>query len=143
MFSFISLKRVVTFGVLLSSSLLIAQNTPPMPPMAGANNPIKNADKLKLPKECSTVPPMIIFLPPPLEEAYYQCKNSLYLPKKEDAETKLSKLLNEKIKITSIDVVNGFTELYGIEIVDSKNIVRSYYCNRFLTKCILNIKTIE
>lgn len=141
MISLVSLSRVVALSVLLSSSSIVfAQNMPPMPGGGGA---IKGAENLKLPKECSTVPPMIIFLPPPLEEAYYQCKNSLYLPKKEDAQKSLSKLLKENIKVTSIDQVNGFTELYSIEIVDSKNIIRSYFCNRFLTKCILNVKTVE
>jgi len=113
---------------------LFGQNMPPMPPMPPVmdlptdkhkekkrpNTKVKNS----LPKECQIIPPMLIFMPPPLENDLIKCKNALFMPKKELAEKKL------KTKVISIKAVDGFIEVYEIK---TKNSI--IYCNKDLSKC--------
>jgi len=121
--------------VALLPMFLLANNLmmPPMPPSMNLNEHPKHQLKSRpdtkkknvFPKECQTVPPMLIFMPPPLEKDLSTCKNKLFMPKKEIAQKKL------KLKIKKIEIVNGFNELYKIT-TDKKTI----YCNKDLTKCL-------
>lgn len=105
---------------------------PPMPPMMNLNtNKTKKLKKKKeknnMPKACETIPPMIIFLPPPLEKSLEECKNELFKPKMDYAKKVFAK---KHLKVYSIDPVSGFAELYKIKT--NKGI---YYCNKDLSKC--------
>jgi len=70
--------------------------------------------KPAMPKSCELIPPMVIFLPPPMEVEISKCKNELYKPKKEFAEKQLSKLFKKKTKIKSIEIVEKFNQLYKV-----------------------------
>ena len=113
--------------------ILFANQSIPMPPMPPAMNfdktkkHIKNNKKNTLPKECETIPPMIIFLPPPLEDALNKCKNKLLEPKLEFAKKVFAK---KKLKVKSVNIVEGFSELY--EVKTNKG---NFYCNKDLSKC--------
>ena len=87
----------------------------------------KETKKTTLPKECQVIPPMIIFLPPPLEDALTKCKNKLFEPKLEYAKKIFAK---KKLKVKSISIVEGFNEVYEIDTNKGK-----FYCNRDLSKC--------
>ena len=124
--------------ILLLPFILFAQNMPSMPPMPPMMNiPAQKTDKNsnpkkrpntsiknKLPKECQIIPPMLIFMPPPLQKDLSKCKNALFKPTKE----KVYKIL--KLKAKKIEAVSGFTGLY--KITTKKNII---YCNKDLNKC--------
>jgi len=122
--------------VLIFPFLLLAQNTPPMPPMppmmampsqkqpAKAKKRPDSKVKNTLPKECQIIPPMLIFMPPPLENDLNKCKNAMFKPTKE----KVLKTL--KIKPKKIEAVEGFTGVY--KITADKKIL---YCNKDLSKC--------
>ena len=113
--------------------VLLANQTVPMPPMPPAMNlGNKKADVQKnaksvLPKECRIIPPMIIFLPPPLENSLVKCKNRLFKPKLNYAKKIFAK---KHIKVKSVNTVEGFNELYKIK-TDKGN----FYCNKTLSKC--------
>ena len=84
-------------SILLLPFILFAQNMPSMPPMPPMMNiPAQKTDKNsnpkkrpntsiknKLPKECQIIPPMLIFMPPPLQKDLSKCKNVLFKPTKE------------------------------------------------------------
>jgi hypothetical protein len=124
---------------------LFAENIP-MPPMPPAlplnqnndvkvqknNNKNKNEKrntKVKMPKECSIIPPTLIFMPPPLEADLRKCKNKLFMPTINLAKKELSKKY-KNIKIEKISVVDGFDELYAIKT--NKGV---FYCNKDVRKC--------
>ena len=113
--------------------ILFANQAIPMPPMPPAMNlekskkTTKKEKKSTLPKECEMIPPMIVFLPPPLEDALNKCKNKLFEPKLDYANKVFS---NKKLKVKSINIVNGFVELYKIDTNKG-----SFYCNKDLSKC--------
>ena len=119
--------------ILLFLPFMLLANSIPMPPMPPAMNfdkpkkKIKTNSKVSMPKECEMIPPMIIFLPPPLEDALTKCKNKLFEPKLEFAKKVFAK---KKLKVKSINIVKGFNELY--EIKTNKG---NFYCNKDLTKC--------
>ena len=112
---------------------------PPMPPMMNLGATKKETPKkeeskksakktsFKMPKECQTIPPMIILLPPPLEQSLTECKNRLYLPKLDYAKKVFAK---KGLKVKSVNFVKGFVELY--EVKTDKGV---FYCNRNLSKC--------
>jgi hypothetical protein len=120
---------------------LFAENIP-MPPMPPAlplnqnknvkvqkNKNKEKSTKVKMPKECNIIPPMLIFMPPPLQEDLRKCKNKLFMPSLNLAKKELSKKY-KNIKIKKISIVKGFDELY--EIKTNKGI---FYCNKNVTKC--------
>jgi hypothetical protein len=82
-----------------------------------------------MPKECEIIPPMLIFMPPPLQEDLRKCKNKLFMPTVDLAKKALSKKY-KNIKIKKISIVEGFDELYEIK-TDKGN----FYCNKSVTKC--------
>jgi hypothetical protein len=126
------MKKIFCF---LLPFLLFAQNVPmpPMPPAftSNKNESVKTSKKVKnkLPKECSIIPPMLIFMPPPLEEDLRKCKNKLFMPSVDVAKKELSKKY-KNIEINDVFIVEGFDEVY--EIKTNKG---NFYCNKTVTKC--------
>lgn len=118
--------------------ILFANQSIPMPPMPPAMNlekkhtNKKNNVKKSMPKECEMIPPMLIFLPPPLEESLRKCKNELFKPTIIKAKKVFSK---KKLKVISVNIVSGFNELYKIETNKG-----NFYCNKNLSKCFKVIK---
>lgn len=115
---------------------------PPMPPpsmMKDINSPkaktSAHQDKLSTISECSALPPMIIFLPPPMESSLVGCRNKYFKPSNKDASVKLSKYYKKTIKVTSVSIVDGFREVYKISIKDKKK-KYSRYCNKDLNSCL-------
>jgi len=133
-------------SLLLISTFLIASEMPPMPPIIMGTTKVvkddvkKEVQKTKrkaptLPKECEALPPMVIFLPPPMEAGLVDCKNALHKPSQEKTTKALKKLLNDKaLKVNSIDILENFKELYKINIKSGK-INKNLYCNSNLTNC--------
>jgi hypothetical protein len=144
------LKRVIFTIAIIAATALLASDMPPMPPgmMDSGKKSVSGEQKkdtkqktkkkgngFKMPKECSTLPPMIIFLPPPMEVEMRACKNALHLPKKEDALKKLKASYKKDVVIKSIEPADGFVEVYQIDIeVDKKQ--KSLFCNGKLEYCI-------
>jgi len=121
----------------LSTSIFAAEalQMPPMPPMMdlGATKTVKenkNEKKSvsKTPNECELLPPMVVFLPPPMENMVVKCKNKLLKPKANNKNIK--KLFGAKAKVSSIEVLEGFNNLYELKI-DKK----SFICNKDVTIC--------
>lgn len=109
-------KKILSL-ISLSSILVYALDTPPMPPMLpmeAMKNTKQKENKNKQPKSCSMIPPMVIFLPPPMEAELTKCKNELYTPKKEFAEKQLKKLFKKDVKVLKIESVKKFSQLYKI-----------------------------
>lgn len=119
---------------------LYSENIPMPPAMPSVDLNTKN-DLRKIEKKvtkksssknsCSLIPPMIVNLPPMLEDDLEKCKNSMYLPTKTIAEKKLKMLLKKEVKVNSVEIVNGFSMLYKIDT--NKGI---YYCNKKIDKCL-------
>jgi hypothetical protein len=115
--------------------ILFAQNQilmPPMPPNMNIEKKHVNKSQQKkpennLPKECKIIPPMLIFMPPPLESDLIKCKNKLFLPKLEVAKKVFSK---KNMKVKSVSIVEGFVELYKVSTDKG-----DFYCNKTLNKC--------
>ncbi|NWF65841.1 MAG: hypothetical protein HXX81_00045 [Campylobacterales bacterium] len=125
---------------LLYSTLLFASDMPPMPPiiMDGVNSSqqkdISNVEVKKgnsenkasaMPKECEVLPPMIIFLPPPMEADLTLCKNALHKPTLEN----VKKTYKDAV---SVDIAEEFKELYKITLKNKKEL----YCNSSLSTCL-------
>jgi hypothetical protein len=123
--------------LILLPLLLFAQNLPmpPMPPALPLDNTKAKTSKKskhtenKMPKECQIIPPMLIFMPPPLEADLTKCKNKLFMPGVEKAKKGFFKKF-KNIKIKKISIVEGFNELYEIKTNKGK-----FYCNKDVTKC--------
>ena len=116
--------------IVLASNLLpvIPSVPPPMPPaMNLKTKKTVKSNPNKLPKECDAIPPMILFLPPPLESSLNECKNKLFEPKLSFAKKIFAK---KHLKVKSVNIVKGFNELYEIK-TDKK----TFYCNKNLSKC--------
>jgi len=102
------------------TTLTYALDMPPMPPMIPdvqkdiKTTQTKETKKSTMPSSCELIPPMVIFLPPPMEKELSNCKNQLHKPKKELVEKNLSKLLNKKIKVEKIEIVKKFNQLYKV-----------------------------
>ena len=95
-------------------TVLIAADRPPAPPA-----------QVPLPKECKTIPPMIIFLPPPMEKELIPCKNVVFKPTLKMVKKKFPSAKN-------ISIAKGFERLYAIELDNNTTL----YCNRDLSACI-------
>ena len=116
--------------------VLFANEAVPMPPMPPVMNlssnkktVVKKSTKVKnkLPDECKVIPPMLIFMPPPLENDLTKCKNKMFKPKLSYAKKIFAK---KHLKVKSVNTVEGFSELYEIKTNKS-----SFYCNKNLSKC--------
>jgi hypothetical protein len=117
---------------------LLAANMPPMPPM------IPNIDmkptptasvKNATPQSCELLPPMVVFIPPPMEKMLNDCKNQLHLPKNEQVEKNILQGEYKKLKIKSISITEDFAQLYKIVITNDKKEIE-LFCNSNLSKCI-------
>lgn len=111
------MKKILSISIFITITLLAGQMPPmpPMPPSIGGKKQPQSKKQVKMPKECELLPPMVIFLPPPMEAQLDSCKNALYKPKKEFAQKQLSKILKKKITIKSITILKKFSKLYRIE----------------------------
>ena len=107
------MKNKILYNILLISTLLVGSQMPPMPPMIPSID-TKKSVKSTMPKSCELIPPMVIFLPPPMEAELVKCKNNLHKPKKEFVEQQLSKLLRKNIKDKKIEIVKKFNQLYKV-----------------------------
>jgi len=124
--------------------ILFANEAMPMPPMPPAlpvmnmNKNQKNHKEVKanikpkkaknvMPKECAVIPPMLIFMPPPLQNDLTKCKNRLFLPKLNVAKKVFAK---KGLKVKSVSIAEGFTELYKVSTNKGE-----FYCNKTLNKC--------
>ena len=120
-------KRIFVFYCLLCSILLNAGDKLPMPPS------MPSIDKKSvLPDSCNMVPPMILFLPPPLEKNLIKCKNDIKIPKKKFVQKQLSKLLKKKIVVNTITVVPKFNQLYKVVYNKNKTILVNQYVDAFI-----------
>jgi len=120
-----------------------AMPMPPMPPALPVTNMNKNQQNHKeikanikkkekkaknvMPKECAVIPPMLIFMPPPLQNDLTKCKNRLFLPKLNVAKKVFAK---KGLKVKSVSIAEGFTELYKVSTNKGE-----FYCNKTLNKC--------
>jgi len=125
------MKKILLFlPLFLLASEVTMPPMPPMPPAIKLTKSDKNKKSQKkekkdiLPKECRIIPPMLIFMPPPLEVDLRKCKNRLFMPTIKEVQKKL------KVKVKKIEIVDGFSELY--KIVTNKKVL---FCNKDLTKC--------
>ena len=84
--------------IVFSFAFIFADSMPPMPPGFGASATSKTdkrsvkdkktndfQKKISEIKGCNSLPPMIIFLPPPMEKDLISCRNEYFKPSKEKA----------------------------------------------------------
>jgi hypothetical protein len=112
---------------------------PPMPPMIpdiDVKTNSKKSDQKTTPKSCELLPPMVVFIPPPMENMLNDCKNQLNLPKKESVEEIIIKKRYKSSTLKSISITEGFTQLYTIELTDKNKKDITLFCNGSLSKCI-------
>jgi len=99
----------------------------------------KSHTKQKKNNACTLIPPMLVHLPPMLEDSLDACKNGLYLPSKDVAKKRLGKLLKRSVEVRSVVAVKGFSMLYKIE-----SNAGIFYCNRDINSCLgANIEMIK
>lgn len=106
-----------TFLLFTTCAVLYAESIPmpPMPPSLGTAKTSKTKDeKQQMPKSCELMPPMVVFLPPPMEAGLSECKNELNKPKKEFVEKQLKRLLKKDVKVKTIEIVEKFDQLYKV-----------------------------
>ncbi len=95
-------------------ALLNALDMPPMPPMIGEKKATKKSVHSDLPKSCELLPPMIFRLPPPMAKELTKCNNELNIPKATLVQKQLSIFLHRKVKITKIEILKSFNQLYKV-----------------------------
>ncbi len=80
---------------------------------------------LPLPKECKTIPPMLIFFPKPMEKDLIPCRNVVFLPS--------LKIVKKRFpNAKSVKIAKGFERLYTIELDNNETL----FCNKDLSSCI-------
>ncbi|MBT3281316.1 MAG: hypothetical protein HOF69_01580 [Campylobacteraceae bacterium] len=116
------MKYKILLNLLAISTFMSAVDTIPMPPMIPSldtkSNNISNK-KSTIPKSCELIPPMVIFLPPPMQDELSKCKNELNKPKKEFVEKQLTKLFKKKVSVNKIEIVKKFNQLYKVTYNDA------------------------
>lgn len=149
-------KTIWILALLAAAGLAASDDFPPMPPGMMENGPqeTKQAGKAPqapvkkksngLPEECSNIPPMVVLFPPPMQVEVDQCRDALFIPRKEPATKQLEKLIGKPISIEKIEVAEGFHELYAISfnveekvlgVFESKS-YKTLYCNSKVTHCL-------
>jgi len=114
---------------------ILAQSSIPMPPaIPSLTPPPSKKVETKSKSACAEVPPMLVMLPPPLQNAVTKCENERYTPQNDKVIKVLSKYENKKIHIIKIKPVEGFVKVYQIKYKIDKGVKR-IYCNSSLTKC--------
>lgn len=108
--------KLLLFAGLSMATLVNAMDASMMPPMVPSisSQPSVSAKKESSLGSCEMIPPMIINLPPPLEDAVIACKNERGMPQKAFVEKQLSKLFKKKIEVKSIEIVKKFNQLYKV-----------------------------
>jgi len=126
------MKKMIFLQIIVSIVLVVSKalSSPPVPPVLGMQK--QKISKKKIPKECKLLPPMIVFLPPPMEKELNECKNKLFKPEKDFAQKRLSKILKRKIIIKSITILKKFSRLYRIRYNNDKIVL----CNDNISACI-------
>jgi len=126
------MKRAVFLPIIVSIVLVVSKalSSPPIPPVLSMQK--QKISKKKIPKECKLLPPMIVFLPPPVEKELNECKNKLFKPEKDFAQKRLSKIFKKKIIVKAITILKKFSRLYRIRYNNNKIVL----CNDKISACI-------
>lgn len=134
------MRRLITTAISMFAVFANAAQTgvpmPPMPPEV--IHPSKRAPEPNMNKEgdpCKAVPPMIIFLPPPLAKARAECLLKRQKPSMEEAKRLFAQKLKSDVDITSIKGIEGFDNLYRFDIIIGKMRTR-LFCDAQLQQCI-------
>jgi len=122
------MKKIIILGVFI---VLLKAGSIPMPPAIPSLNLQKSKKEKKQIDPCSIIPPMLVNLPPMLEDDLTKCKNKRYLPSKKFAKKQIEKLLKSKVIIKSIKIAKNYDMLY--EINTNKG---DFYCNRNINSCL-------
>lgn len=122
------MKKIISTIAIASITSLFA-----MPPMPPSFNSVKS--EKPYPKSCSALPRMIVFLPPPMEIDFIQCKNDLNMPTILDVEKALLKKYGKGVSDTKVSLAVGFHQLYRVDYTQDK-IVKTILVNGSLTKII-------
>ena len=128
---------VISIAFVFTTFALAAQNSMPMPPMPpGMIKPSKDQITARQRHDvCAEVPPMIIYLPPPLAKARAECLLKKQKPSKEDAKRRFSERLKSDVDIIAIKGVEGFENLYRFDIAIGK-MRTTLFCDAQLRQCI-------
>jgi len=142
------MRRVLTFSISVLFTLPLVAGDIPMPPSMPSimvkkdvtkNGVKKSAKKEKSNDACKIIPPMLVHLPPMLENDLDKCKNSLHMPSVSTAEKRLRSMLKRDLKVSKVSAVKGFSMLYKIE-----SNVGEFYCNRYVDRCLTSsMKVVE
>ena len=134
------MKNKIASSILISFIGLYGVDMPPMPPMIPSldtkapqqKSAKQTKQKSAMPKACELIPPMVIFLPPPMENQLIKCKNEMFKPKKEFVQKQLAKLLKKKITIEKIEFVAKFNQLYKITYNKNNTILTNKTVDAFI-----------
>jgi|GEM_PF-1740662 hypothetical protein len=120
-----------------SVSLFAGGDMPPMPPSFGTKAP------KAYPTSCNSLPQMIVFLPPPMEVDFIQCKNDLNMPSLEDSlEVLKAKFNGLKISDVKISLAEGFYQLYRITFKvgeDKKELLVNSELSKFIDNPVISV----
>lgn len=137
------MRRVLFFSASVLLSLPLVAGDIPMPPsissLSAKSDLKKSVKKDQSNDACKIIPPMLVHLPPMLENDLGKCKNSLHMPSISVAEKRLQDMLKKKVKVRKVSIVKGFSMLYKVE-----SDVGDFYCNRYVDRCLSSsMKVIE
>jgi hypothetical protein len=125
-----SMKKLATVLLLASVSSLFAGNsTPPMPPSFGG------VSEKPYPESCKSLPKMIVFLPPPMEVDFIQCKNDLNMPTVFETQQALNIKFGAGVSEIKVALAEGFHQLYRVDFKLSGT-TKTIFVNGDLTKFI-------
>ena len=123
-------KKIITAFIVASLSSALFAGAPQVPPMPPAFTKAH-----KYPKSCESIPKMIVFLPPPMEREFIQCKNDLNMPTVAEATRFVMKHFGRNFSSLSVKLAEGFYQLYEVNFkLNGKN--KKIYVNGQLTKYI-------
>ncbi len=94
---------------LTTGSMFAGNDMPPMPPSFGTKAP------KTYPTSCNSLPQMIVFLPPPMEVDFIQCKNDLNMPSVLDTTKALITKFGKTITGVKVTLAEGFHQLYKVD----------------------------
>ena len=123
------MKKIVSTLILTSMTSLFAMQTPPMPPSLGANS------SKAYPQSCKALPKMIVFLPPPMESDFIQCKNDLNMPTVFETTKAILSRFGKDISGVKVSLAEGFHQLYKVDFSQNKKSI-TIFVNGSLTKFI-------
>ena len=124
------MKKIISILAIASMTSLFAMpSTPPMPPSFGVK-----IDK-PYPQSCKALPKMIVFLPPPMESDFIQCKNDLNMPTIAETTKAILSKFGKDISNVDLNLAKGFHQLYRVDFIQGKK-DRTIFVNGTLTKFI-------